>query len=104
MDPLLAPDGRPYGLILIGNAQDESEEPRGGSSRGRGRASTGGGGGGSSGGSSRRVKKEPSKDEKWARESGLAGWPMYSKDWLIRSVLSFTPRWDDYTGVVSASR
>lgn len=33
------------------------------------------------------------KDVTWARESGFVGWPVYSKDWLIRSVLTYRPDW-----------
>jgi hypothetical protein len=40
------------------------------------------------------------KDLTWARESGFEGWPVYSKDWLIRSVLTFAPDWARYSGIV----
>lgn len=101
-------DGRPYGLILV--AVMDQEAPAGaaaakasGSSGGRSRRSTGGGGGGSGG--SRQLGKETvcAKDVMWGRECGFGGWPVYSKEWLIRSVLSFRPDWGGYCGCVPGS-
>lgn len=40
------------------------------------------------------------KDVMWARESGFAGWPVYSKDWLIKSVLTYLTDWSGCSAIV----
>lgn len=35
------------------------------------------------------------KDFNWARESGLPnGWPLYNREWLIQSVMTYSVDWD----------
>lgn len=40
------------------------------------------------------------KDVRWAQESGYVGWPLYSKEWLIKSVLGYKPLWGEPCGIV----
>lgn len=87
-DPqLMPPEGisgfregdRPPGLLLVWH--DENEK----------------------GGGKKGVKRVSPKDVKWAQESGYGGWPMYSKEWLVKSVLGYLPLWGEHCGVVPAA-
>lgn len=42
------------------------------------------------------------KDVKWARECGFVGWPLYNKEWLVKSVLGYEPLWGEFCGTVQA--
>lgn len=39
-------------------------------------------------------------DTQFVEQSGFGGWPLYSKEWLTRSVLTFQTDWTAYYAVV----